>query len=157
MKILCWFLVFGFLETSYSILAIVVKLNAVRVDDLDYHWVNRINLRNIVMKCFTLLPAFALIAPLASAGPYIDLTCQAGGRTAGYIKVKDADSKTGRVKLGYVPETVFLVSYTNERFRFIMASNGDIQIDLDGEGWARLYDYGKKSGDVKPEAVYKCE
>ena len=109
------------------------------------------------MKCFAVLPALALIAPLASADTHIDLVCQAGGRTAGYIKVENADSKTGKVRLGYVPETVFLVSYTNDGIRFTMESNEDIQIDLDGEGWARLYDYGEKSGDVRPEAVYQCE
>lgn len=117
----------------------------------------RIGLRYISMRSFALLVAFALAAPLASAGAHIDLVCQAGGRTAGYIKVENADSKTGKVKMGYVPETVFLVNYTDDGIRFIMESNDAIQIDLDGEGWARLFDYEEKSGDVKPSAVYKCE
>ena len=103
------------------------------------------------MKSFALLLAFALAAPLVSAGAHIDLVCQAGGRTAGYIKVENTDSKTGKIKMGYVPETVFLVNYTNDGIRFVMESNEDIQIVLDGEGWARLFHYEEKSGDVKPE------
>jgi hypothetical protein len=109
------------------------------------------------MRGFALLVAFALVAPLASAGAHIDLVCQAGGRTAGYIKVENADSRTGKIKLGYVPETVFWVNYTDDGVRFIMESNDAVQIDLDGEGWARLFDYEENSGDVKPSAVYKCE
>jgi hypothetical protein len=117
----------------------------------------RIDLRNISMRSFALLVAFALAAPLVSAGAHIDLDCQAGGRTAGYIKVENADSKTGKIKMGYVPEAVFLVNYTDDGIRFTMESNDAIQIDLDGEGRARLFDYEEKSGDVKPSAVYKCE
>ena len=109
------------------------------------------------MKSFVLLVASALFTPLASAGAQIDLVCQAGGRTAGYIKVDNADSKTGKIKMGYVPETVFLVNYTDDGIRFIMEDNDAIQIHLDDEGWARLFDYEETSGDVKPSAVYKCE
>ena len=109
------------------------------------------------MKSFALILAFALAAPFVSAGAHIDLVCQAGGRSAGYIKVENADSKTGKIKMGYLPETVFLVNYTDDGIRFIMESNDAIQIDLDGEGWARLFDYEEKSADVKPEAVYKCD
>lgn len=109
------------------------------------------------MKNFALILAFALAAPFVSAGAEIDLVCQAGGRTAGYIKVEDTDSKTAKIKMGYVPETVFLVEHTKDGTRFVMEDNENIQIVLDGEGWARLFDYEEKSGDVKPEAVYKCD
>ena len=93
------------------------------------------------MRNFALLIAFTLTSPLVFAGAHIDLVCQAGGRIAGYIKVENADSTTGKIKMGYVPETVFLVNYTDDGVRFIMKSNDAIQRDLDGEGWARLFDY----------------
>jgi hypothetical protein len=59
--------------------------------------------------------------------------------------------------MGYVPETVFLVNYTDDGIRFIMEGNDAVWIDLDGKGWARLFDYEERSGDAKPRSVYKCE
>ena len=109
------------------------------------------------MKSFTLLLASVLFTPLAAAEAYIDLVCQAGGRTAGYIKVENTDSGTAKIKMGYVPEAVFLVTDTDDGIRFIMENNSNVQIDLDDKGWARLFDYEEKGRDIGPDAVYKCE
>lgn len=109
------------------------------------------------MKYFTPLLASVLFAPLVAAEAHVDLICQAGGRTAGYIKVENKDSRTARIKMGYLPEAVFLVTDTDDGTKFIMEGNNNIQIDLDDKGWARLFDYEEKSGNVGPDAVYKCE